>query len=95
MSVHHERLVELCSELRLGGVAAQYPEERYGANISTGTYFGTAGILSEILSITKPITTTTGVTPGWPEPHRLIAVASPHHQPHNWSPIPGAPIATI
>jgi DNA replication protein DnaC len=25
MSVQHERLVELCNELRLGGIAAQYP----------------------------------------------------------------------
>jgi DNA replication protein DnaC len=25
MSVQHERLIELCNELRLGGVAAQYP----------------------------------------------------------------------
>jgi hypothetical protein len=25
MSVHHERLVELCGELRLNGIAAQYP----------------------------------------------------------------------
>jgi hypothetical protein len=25
MSVQHERLIELCNELRLGGIAAQYP----------------------------------------------------------------------
>ena len=25
MSVQHERLIDLCNELRLGGVAAQYP----------------------------------------------------------------------
>jgi hypothetical protein len=25
MSVQHERLTELCNELRLGGIAAQYP----------------------------------------------------------------------
>ena len=25
MSVQHERLIELCNELRLGGIATQYP----------------------------------------------------------------------
>jgi hypothetical protein len=44
--------------------------------------------------ITRPITTSTAVTPGWPEPRRRNAVAYPHSQSLNFSHIPGGNIAT-
>jgi hypothetical protein len=40
---------------------------RYGASTSIGPYFGTKAILSGSSKITRPITTNTGVTAGWPE----------------------------
>jgi len=42
---------------------------------------------------TKPITTNTGVTAGWPELRRLNGAAYPHHQSQNLSHIPGGNIA--
>jgi hypothetical protein len=37
MSVRHERLIELCNELRLGGIAAQYPAlAQYDFGFATG-----------------------------------------------------------
>ena len=39
-------------------------------------------------------TTSTVVTPGWLEPRRLIAVASPHRQSQNLTHIPGGNTAT-
>ena len=45
-------------------------------------------------TITRPITTNTAVTPGWPELRRLNAVAYPHSQSLSLSHIPGGNIAT-
>jgi hypothetical protein len=49
----------------------------------------------EARSLSGLLQTTTVVTPGWPVPHRLIAVASPHHQPHDLIRIHGARIAAV
>jgi hypothetical protein len=59
------------------------------------TLFGTKAILRGSWRITKPITTNTGVTAGWPGLRRLNGVAHPHHQSQNWSHIPGGDIATV
>jgi hypothetical protein len=49
-------------------------------NISIGPYFGTEEILNGSLTITRPITTNTAVTPAWPELLRQKGVAYPHSQ---------------
>jgi hypothetical protein len=58
------------------------------------TLFGTKAILTGSWIITKPITTNTVVTPGWPELRRLNGVAHPHSQSVDLSHIPGGNIAT-
>ena len=45
-------------------------------NISIGPYFVTVEILNGSSTITRPITTNTAVTPGWPELLRLNGVAT-------------------
>jgi hypothetical protein len=42
---------------------------------------------------TRPITTNTGVTPGWPELRRLNAVAYPHSRSQTFGDMPGGNIA--
>jgi hypothetical protein len=68
---------------------------RCGASTSIGPYFGTKAILSGSSRTTRPITTNTGVTAGWPELRRLNVAAYPHHQSQNLSHIhiPGGNIA--
>ena len=63
------------------------------ASTLIGLYFGTKAILSGSSRITKPITTNTGVTAGWPELRRLNGAACPHRQRQNLSHIPGGNIA--
>ena len=63
-------------------------------NISIGPYFGTEEILNGSSTITRPITTNTAVTPGWPELRRLNGVAYPRSQSLDLNHIPGRHIAT-
>ena len=63
-------------------------------NISIGPYFGTEEILNGSSTITRPITTNTAVTPGWPELRRLNGVAYPRSQSPNLNHLPGGNIAT-
>ena len=79
------RLVPMLSLSDLSG--------RCGASTSIGPYFGTNAISSGSSRTTRPITTNTGVTAGWPELRRLNAAAYPHHQSQNLSHIPGGNIA--
>ena len=80
------RLVPMLSLSDLSG--------RCGASTSVGPYFGTKAILSGSSRITRPITTNTGVTAGWPELRRLNGAACPHRQSQNLTHIPGGNIAT-
>ena len=56
-------------------------------------YFGTGATWSGSSRTTRPITTNTGVTPGWPELRRLNAVAYPHSQSQTFGQMPGGNIA--
>jgi hypothetical protein len=66
----------------------------FRASTSIGRYFATEEILNGSSIITRPITTNTAVTPGWPELRRRNAVADPHNQSLSLSHILGGNIAT-